>query len=413
MTTWLLIILIVLLLKNYPKYLGLILLLGTLLSCFVSFEPLNLYTVVGCFAVLILVVKYRWLIGDFTNNKFFIGLLFYFVSIVLTNTFSGEFRPSTLINGFVTVVLILTLYSCIQKYPQRMLPAMCSFLYYFGWLLSLYGIYVALTGSNPYIEMVQANGWYGDNLKIITDIRYNVTRTQSFFSMHTTSGCVCACYGLAVLYLYRYSTLFIKYKYVTALVLFLLLAGIFSGSRSVIIFIVVSLCFVLNKKIFDKRIIIAVLLSVVVLNIIGYDSSEIINSIINSDSSKVQGSSASLRDQQLAIIMNSISDTWLIGNGVGYTWTVLTQNVEGLFGAESLWFQVIGDQGLVGVIAYLGFFISCMSHIIEMHQKKVLFFLAGFVICCSLTSLPQFDALYIAVFVIIMTGGAKFFCNRI
>jgi hypothetical protein len=74
----------------------------------------------------------------------------------------------------------------------------------------------------------------------------------------------------------------------------------------------------------------------------------------------VKGSSPELRIIQLGISLKYFQNAPLWGNGRNYIWDVVAPDNPLIKGAESIWFSLLVDYGLMGCISFIFLIISCM-----------------------------------------------------
>ena len=94
---------------------------------------------------------------------------------------------------------------------------------------------------------------------------------------------------------------------------------------------------------------------------VGY---QVLDSIINSNTSKYAGGSSSeLREMQWEICLPYFLDSPFVGNGRMFIWDTVKEANYGLLGAESIWFSILVDYGLLGAFAFLFMIFACSKHL--------------------------------------------------
>ena len=114
--------------------------------------------------------------------------------------------------------------------------------------------------------------------------------------------------------------------------------------------------------------------------------SDIIDSMVNSD--KGGGSTAEMREWQWDICMRYFVQSPWWGNGRMYIWNVVKPDNPLLLGAESIWFSLTVDNGIIGCANYIVLIIvSAITMMVR--TTKSLFFMpfAYFAIMCFSTQL--------------------------
>ena len=147
---------------------------------------------------------------------------------------------------------------------------------------------------------------------------------------------------------------------------------LFSGSRALFVgFAIILLC--LPLRYFFKRkssYLIAIAFLLIFLISIPY-LNNILDTIVNSN--KGGGSSTEMREWQWEICMQYFNQSPWWGNGRMYIWDVVSVENPLLLGAESIWFSLVVEYGIMGCVSYL-LFIICSSFAMAKHTYKNLFF---------------------------------------
>lgn len=205
-------------------------------------------------------------------------------------------------------------------------------------------------------------------------IRFGLKRTNSIFSYFTTFGVFslfsfflyfCLKYIYKVDFAYRIKT--------SHLLLAMFLCALTTGSRAIILaaFIFMICCW--RSKYFSARqdkmklyIWIFFLLPIILPVFL-----QMADSIINSNTTEYAGgSSAIMRQSQLDICLPYFFQSPIWGNGRMYLWDYVKPLHWDLLGAESVWFQLLVDYGLMGCISYLFVIAACT---ITLYRKRKIF----------------------------------------
>ena len=138
---------------------------------------------------------------------------------------------------------------------------------------------------------------------------------------------------------------------------------------------------------------------------------EIYSSIVDSDSANM-GSSSDMREQQLNAslfyMFNSPSGAFW-GHGLGYTDEFLIGNVTDLAGGESLWFRLMIDQGILGIIVMVYIFIY--SIFVSFRVNKYLPTLVLAFLCAkTMAVVPCVEVSWVFVFVIFFNMQNRMRC---
>lgn len=232
-------------------------------------------------------------------------------------------------------------------------------------IIEVYGMFQEFTNSNPIFNLLNPDS------SETSGIRYGLVRINSFLVFSSTLGTFSACF-LYLFWLLNYrSNIFntreclpnsrlINYK----LLIFLALFGIVcSATRSCYILFVIILAFIIIDKLDTnsyKRFILyfSFILIFIIIYQIGF--SDLFNSLLEAINNSADGSNTDMRQDQLEICLYWMKDSPIWGNGRNYIFKVVSVYDEKIFGAESLWFRLLVDYGIVGCITYIIWIISIM-----------------------------------------------------
>jgi len=128
-----------------------------------------------------------------------------------------------------------------------------------------------------------------------------------------------------------------------------------------------------------------------------------ITSIFDYSSKNVSGSSTEMRVGQLEASYELFKLSPIFGNGlhsIGY----FTQTGDWgtkLFGTESIWFKLLIEKGIFGIIAYIYLFIELQKRYNILNNKVLFFYTTGYLVANTMSSLPGFSMsfLYMGYFV--------------
>lgn len=254
-----------------------------------------------------------------------------------------------------------------------------------------------LTSANKYIDFVtNLNAYRVDTY--IDELRYGFKRCQSLFSMHTTLGgaAIVTCFPIAWYYFINKSGNLLKVLFWIACAFFCCYA---SGARSTMVgCAIVSLAFVKRSYLSPKYLIVLLFIFFLIYVNLSTEINEVYDSLVNSDT--VGGSDTDMRMEQLSISLKYLNRNFILGNGI-YAWTEVAQRTN-LYGAESIWFGLMIDRGIIGVIALVVFNIDLLMYVLKKHILRLLFFIVGFLVLSSMSSLPNIIYTYITVPVLVM-----------
>lgn len=338
------------------------------------------------------------------KNPFIVGITLTLISIVGTNYFIAPHWPTSTLRFISAFIYPMILWNCIDEKP--MLQLVVDVTLFFALVMSGYILVEVILGTNPFIQTVLANKWVNEDLVIdYQEIRFGFKRCQGFLATPAGSGLFLGLFGV-VLYCVS-ACLEEKRKYTAFIVGLFLFCTILSGTRSVIAATGVASLIIVRKEFFTARFfLLKMLLVAVVCAVAGSFFLEIIDSFVNSD--KVYGSNSDMRMEQLMVTLIYWARSPIWGNGNGFVWTFVKEVDADIAGAESIWFQILLDQGLVGVIAYLGVVGNAVVKAFRKH-KIWIFVPLGFLTGKTLSSVLGIEVSLLFVLTIILLKYHEFY----
>lgn len=285
--------------------------------------------------------------------------IIFLISFVIT-TITSDFMhwQTVFVNAFAYFGFPFILWKCLDSkeqvdYALKKLVVIMT-------IATLIGLFEAFFRINPVHEIIQKIFIVEDFAFDDTRIRYGLKRCNSIFSYFST-------YGIAtfVTFVVLYVKVFIlkeKRPWLSSLMFLCAFASFSTGSRATYLGLFLALFMLLTRKKFlnsntgKTMIIISFLLLPILLNV-GY---QVVDSMVNSDTSKyAQGSSSDLREMQWGICLPYFLNSPIVGNGRMYIWDTVKEANYGLLGAESIWFSILVDYGLLGAFAFLFMIFAC------------------------------------------------------
>ena len=385
---------------NFATVFPFILVTYTFLGSFVvgSISP---YSFLSVIVVLIFFTRYNRFLAYYRTFPFKSTVFLFALSMICTNFFvSAKYRhtPSLVFNICQSVGYTYILWYLLQNNAQKTIHALVKTALVFGCLVSIYALFETITRSNPLLNSLVSSGCYIES-PLITEIRFGLKRAQAIFSMHTTLGGVML-FNYALL-LIAYKTAYLKKTRINIIVICLCAMCIFlTGARSCIIGAVMCTGMLFSKLKVSKIFFIFLLFPFVFV-FAGDYLSQILDSIFNTE--KVNGSNSDMRLIQFMISWDYMMRSPIIGNGLGFLYNdvVLNHVEKELFGAESLWFGVIADQGILGLVSYLLLFISPILYSLRKDNKFIILFVIGILVMHSLSTIPGVNPAMVLVFTLI------------
>lgn len=394
---------------NFVTVFPFVLVTYTLLGSFVvgSISPYNFLSVIVAF---IFFTRYNRFFVYYRTFPFKSTMFLFALSMICTNFFvSAKYRhtPTLVFNICQSVGYIYIIWYLLQNNAQKAIRALVKTALVFGCLVSLYALFETITRSNPLLKSLVLSGCYIES-PLITEIRFGLKRAQAIFSMHTTLGGVML-FNYALL-LVAYKTAYIKKTRLNIIVICLCAMCVFlTGARSCIIGLLMCTGMSFSKLKVSHILLLCFIIPFVFI-FAGDYLSQIFDSIFNTE--KVNGSSSDMRLIQFMISWDYMMRSPIIGNGLGFLYNdvVLNHVEKELFGAESMWFGVIADQGILGLVSYLLLFISPILYSWRKDNKLIILFVIGILVMHSLSTIPGVNPSMVLVFTLIfnyMQDSAK------
>lgn len=395
----------VLLLVDFKKFFIVFMAFAVWTSCFFS-PAAAVFPAVSRIALLLFLIKYKNLTQGVKITRFPMILSFFllFASLTFTNFLTGNPHYNDYISRVsVQLLNIFMLWCLFEHEPQRSIRIFVVSSMFFAILLCGYGFFEAITRSNPFVSLMDSIGAYTDPF-LITEVRFGVKRTQSLLLMHTTLAGICI--SLFAMFV-AYSDRLVKSSKLKVLIAALVIMTFFTGSRSGILSIVITMMMMMKNMNARKILGISALLLLFVVFQSYFDT--IFQSFSNTQS--VGGSNSDMREVQFEIALGGLVNHFWLGNGLGYTFSDDFYTVD-LLGAESLWIPIAVDQGVFGCIATLMFFIQSLVYCIKQGKFSCCFYVLAMFVLFSMTSVPQYNFTYSFIYLYVMTHIDEAFANK-
>lgn len=234
------------------------------------------------------------------------------------------------------------------------------------------------------------------NLIFETNIRMESIRCQSFTAISIVYGTYCALWiGMAILCEKQYKTLF-KAHFVYIFMVLCAIGMFSSGSKSPFIFFISFLglyLFMANGNKYIK-------ISIVVLTIscfifLSEYLFDFYMQIVDSSKSSTAGSDIPMRLMQVNAVGDLLDDhSWLFG--LGAKGVMKAQQLNSfVLGAESIWLQIVLEQGLLGCAAYLYMMVQIYEYAKKRlgtdQSRNIKIFIISWIALNTVTSLPGLD----------------------
>lgn len=217
-------------------------------------------------------------------------------------------------------------------------------------------------------------------------------RIKSIFEHPIGAGIMWAMCFFMVIYIWMKSKIKLPYKYFSLITAGLSIVCIlYSRSRGPILFFLISCLGLIDFK--KKKFYLGLTVAVVLLLIFGSEFSQFSDNITSIFSSKVQsrvgGSNADMRLDQLGAAFLLMKESPIVGLGYKYLDSVNNILTMRLLGGESMWFTILPQFGIVGIVANFVMAYYSMIKIPSLYKTTgILFFSLAYWITASLTSVP-------------------------
>lgn len=313
------------------------------------------------------------------------------VNFIEIGSLSG--LTSTIQQYIILYVFIYIFYKVCQSFDD--IKYFCKIIISLFAIIFIYGLYEYITKTNPILDTIMSNmpvEYAQDKLYLsdLSNLRDGRSRCQSLFSISILYGIMSALFAFFLIYLRSLGLIKIKKIIYILLVAFSLFGCYACNSKTALVALPIFIIPLLlkNKLLLMLDVIICFVLLLipdVVLNIIG---NFIDLRAFDAKDNSVEGSSLYLRLIQL----NASLELWLrspiFGNGLRSAAMFADKGYD-VFGAESVWFRLMIEQGMFGLISYLSLIGAFIKASLKAHRLKMqlLFFTIGFFVICTITDI--------------------------
>ena len=295
----------------------------------------------------------------------------FLISFALTTVNSGYMHWQTVVvNAFSYFFFPFVFWKCLDSAKRVNLAF--SVLVKLMTIAVFFGIIEAFLRVNLVFNLIQ-------NLFAVEDfsfdderVRFGLKRCSSIFSYFSTYG-IAAFMTFVALYV-RCIIFKHKSKWQSVLMLLCAFAAFSTGSRAVFLGLFLA-CYMLliNKKFLKtktgRKFLVISFLLLPVLCVVGY---QVADSIINSNTSQYAGGSTSdLREIQWEACLPYFLESPILGNGRLYIWDVVKEAHYELLGAESIWFSIMVDYGILGAVAFLFLIFACGKELWRLNWRLI------------------------------------------
>ena len=304
-----------------------------------------------------------------------------------------------IVNCITYFILPYLLYKCLDG--EKKLKYLLKVCIVFYTLAVIVAVSDQLLHHNYFYDMMESLFSFDMFSVDSTEIRYGIKRSSSIFAQGGHAGLFCMYAFLIFFYNKYYFNSTYKKRITNYMICFLPLVAFLSGSRAIYLGLAFVFMSLPIRQFFKRK---STYIIIVILILGGLCSlsyfSDIIDSMINSD--KGGGSTAEMRQWQWDICMKYFDQSPWWGNGRMYIWNVVKPANPLLLGAESIWFSLIVDNGIIGCVNFV-LLTTVSSLTLMVKTNKSLFFmpLAYFAIMCFSTQLGM-EYNVLLTFIVIM-----------
>lgn len=360
------------LLSNYKRGIIMIAMTIQLLSYIGTGIPsVKVYFALSILSLILYFINKPQLSKDKYPTWLKISTIVFLLSFAVT-TIASDFMhwETVLVNAIAYFGFPIILWKCLDS--KKQIDYAIKWLVIIMTIATLIGLFEAFFRINPVHEIIQKIFVVEDFAFDDTRVRFGLKRCNSIFSYFST-------YGIAtfVTFIVLYVKVFMlkeKERWLTSLMFLCAFASFSTGSRATFLGLFLALFMLLAQKKFLKSetgitmIVISILLLPVLLKV-GY---QVMDSMVNSDTSKyASGSSSDLREMQWGICLSYFLNSPIVGNGRMYIWETVKEANYGLLGAESIWFSILVDYGLLGAFAFLFMIFACCKYLYSYNFRLI------------------------------------------
>lgn len=363
---------LLLLLHNYSKAIIWIAMTLQFLSYLgTGIGGLKIFNIVVAASILLFFVNKKKISQDPYPKPLVYGSVLFIFSFLITSYSSGWMSLPTVISNIMTYFLFpFLLWKSIKS--SKELNLAINIFYYVIAIAIFWGIIEIILRRNVIFEVVESIFVLEDFTINADTIRYGVKRCNSFFSYFSTYGVATF---IAFIVFFTKGRWFPdkKHNYV-ALSILCIIAAFSTGSRAVYLGLFVALLLLLTdrKFIFGKYGVLLFCIVILFSPLFYSICVQIIDSMLYSDKSMyASGSSAELRFDQWGVCEYYFLKSPWVGNGRMYIWNEVSPNNPELLGAESIWFSILVDYGILGALSFICLIIACAVCLFRCNKRLI------------------------------------------
>lgn len=318
-----------------------------------------------------------------------LSLASYYISSMYSSV--SPHWPSTIAKGIQTFLLPYLFFYYVDSFKE--IKRLMKFLLITAVFVFIIAIVSLIKEENLWLDMIRnfVDDAYGFDMS--GDIRFGFNRVQSVFMQPVSYGYYCTTMFAFFLYFVfnHLKSLGINISAFFFLESSFIIGCMLSGSRSSLLpLFLLLIVYFFGKKISVRKSLFFIVL-VLFLTLFLKDYINLLYSSISDNNNAQMGSSTDMRMTQLSIVLDAFQTSPWIGLG-NYSIFESPLIGEDIMGAESVWFFLLVENGILGCIAYISIYLNCYSFSERGVKKMVLLFLMVQMAINTLTSLPGFNA---------------------
>ncbi|PWJ64034.1 MULTISPECIES: O-antigen ligase [unclassified Fibrobacter] len=300
-------------------------------------------------------------VSSFKEYPFKIPCFLVFFSYCITNVLAEAHWPSTII-VFNTIYIYPLVVWTQLKSEDDIRFLIKGFMVLFG-VAAMYALIELALDDNFVLDSFLSQGIVNQNVINYDEHRFGIKRLQSFFCTPMSMGLSMGAFAYVMYELDKMNKE--KSLYYSILMIGCFVLPWLTGARSVFVAEFLILIPVLKRLMSSGRFLLLkmALVGSAVFALGGWVTL-LVDSFVHSDTA-VTGSSFDMRLIQFAVILPFFLNSPIWGNGYAYTWSFVKAVDQDILGAESIWLQVLVDNGLIGALAY----IACISSMVIQLRK--------------------------------------------
>ena len=220
-------------------------------------------------------------------------------------------------------------------------------------------------------------------------LRFGIVRCYSVFGLHLLFGFACCLALFLTLILQKERVrIFNSIKIYFPIIALLGTGIIFCNSKGPMLCgILILLTRYKFKDLFNIWTITPLIIGFILVNVYLPDYFNNFLSLFDADlAEEGKGSSVALRERQFQVAFSLFARNPLFGSGINATSYFQSHGFEDIFGAESIWLQLLPDQGLLGVFAYLYMYYVIYKSSVNIVPKHILLFYVLAIFCMDTTN---------------------------